>query len=80
MPLITISLDLAKNHSTSTCTRGFKKIVDYINSSLTVLLIYGILYLQQSSLTPVWLFLNEMYLSVCLCMRQGRSQGWAWGG
>ena len=27
-----------------------------INSSLIVLLIYGTLYLQQSSLAPVWLF------------------------
>jgi len=31
-----------------------------INSSLLVLLIYGTLYLQQSSLAPVWLFLNEI--------------------
>ena len=31
-----------------------------INSSLILLLIYGTLYLQQSSLAPVWLFLNEI--------------------
>jgi len=34
-----------------------------INSSLTVLLIYGTLYLQQSSLALVWLCLNEIWPS-----------------
>ena len=31
-----------------------------IDSSLIILLICGTLYLQQSSLAPVWLFLNEI--------------------
>ena len=31
-----------------------------VNSTLIVLLIYGTLYPQQSSLAPVWLFLNEI--------------------
>jgi len=31
-----------------------------IDSSLIVFLIYGTLYLQQSSLAPVWLFLNKI--------------------
>ena len=32
-----------------------------INFSLTALLTLGTLYLQQSFLAPVWLFLNEIW-------------------
>jgi len=44
------------------CIRNSAVSMRDINSSLLVLLIglYGTLYLQQSSLAPVWLFLNEI--------------------
>ena len=64
------------------CIRNSAKSMRDINSSLIMLLIYGILYLQQSSLALVWLFLNEIQWSwhsaafyrAMLCIR-GTSHG-----